>query len=162
MNFFTYKKHMLLLISSVILVISVAIILNYDITSVISDEKKSFDASSLSPEEVVKEYYKAWSASGFEDQYSFVAESFKQQEPSASDIRKFTSYMRSFFGAAHEITVIEVSLTYFDGRRAKVGYRIKVKTDENEEIFPGIQYLELSDDGWKLIAPYGSIPKPEW
>src|SRR3989338_961043 len=120
------------------------------------------DLKSLTPEQAVKEYYKAWGTYNFNTQYALIDDNFKQIEPSAKDLQTFSNYMLAYFGEGKTIEVIEVSQTYFDGKEAKVGYRIKlVKKDNIENIQSGIQQLKLTESGWKLRAPYGDKVKVE-
>src|SRR3989338_3477934 len=120
------------------------------------------DLKSLVPEQAVKEYYKAWGTYDFKTQYALVDDNFKQLEPSAKDIQTFSAFMLAFFGEGKAIEPLEVSQTYFDGREAKVGYRIKlINKDNTEKIQSGVQALKLTENGWKLAAPYGDKVKIE-
>lgn len=120
------------------------------------------DLKTLSPEQAVKEYYKAWGTFDFKAQYELIDDNFKQLEPSAKDLAAFSTFMLAFFGEGKAIEVIEVSQTYFDGKEAKIGYRIKlINKDNTEKIQTGVQSLKLKDSGWKLVAPYGDKVKVE-
>src|SRR3989338_7097192 len=102
------------------------------------------DLKSLTPEQVVKGYYKAWGTFDFKTEYELIDNNFKQLEPSAKDLQTFSTFMLAFFGEGKTIEPLEASQTYFDGREAKVGYRIKlINKDNTEKIQTGIQSLKL-------------------
>jgi hypothetical protein len=166
MNYFNHKKNLYFLLALVIVSISLAIIINNNITNEKSKNKipnTYIDTKNeLTPEQVVRRYYNTWSSFDFEKQYSLIADSFKQQEPSALTLEKFSAFMTTFFGTGQKIEVLETSQTYFDGRHSKIGYRIRVNFQDKQEIESGVHFLELTKDGWKLVAPYGSTPKPVW
>ncbi|HIH43106.1 TPA: hypothetical protein HA246_05680 [Candidatus Woesearchaeota archaeon] len=125
-------------------------------------DPQPLDLKSLTPEHAVKEYYKAWSTFDFKTQYALIDDNFRQLEPSAKDLQTFSNYMLAFFGEGKAIEPLEVSQTYFDGKEAKVGYRIKlINKDNTEKIQTGIQSLKLTESGWKLRAPYGDKIKIE-
>lgn len=120
------------------------------------------DLKSLTPEQAVKEYYKTWGTYDFKTQYGLIDNNFKQLEPSAKDIQTFSAFMLAFFGEGKAIEPIETSQTYFDGKEAKVGYRVKLLFKDNtEKILSGVQALKLTENGWKLAAPYGDKAKVE-
>ncbi len=147
-------------IISVILLISLALIAISCSAKKEQQQAQTLDLKSLTPEQAVKEFYKAWGTFDFKAQYALIDDNFKQLEPSAKDLETFSNYMLAFFGEGKTIEPLEASQTYFDGREAKVGYRIKlVNKDNTEKIQSGIQALKLTGSGWKLVAPYGDKVK---
>ena len=109
------------------------------------------------PADVVKQYFTAWNDKDYATMYSLVSDGFKKIEPTAATLESFqkeVEHMDIFMKAGKNIPISATTVSN-DGRIAKVDYVIELVLNSGKQQFPGTYTLRKTDDGWKLIHPYG-------
>lgn len=124
----------------------------------ISNEDAKADYKIPSPEEVVKQYFNAWSSRNYPDMYAAISDGFKKIEPTAADLRTFKSYVESQGVESVKIESIEEKSN--DGYTSIVDYFLEFLLSNGEKRkLNGTFILKYRKGdvipGWKLIHPYG-------
>ena len=119
---------------------------------------ESIDYDIPIPEEVVKQYFNAWSSKNYADMYAAVSDGFKKIEPTAKDLRALKAYAESQ-GIAN-VKILSIKESSNDGQAAAVDYSVEfLLSDGKKSRFDGTFTLKYRQGdvipGWKLIHPYG-------
>lgn len=145
-----------------ILYVGLTVIALFLFTSIIvinAKNKKSVEEYDFpSPEEVVSQYFTAWSNKDYPNMYSAISDGFKRIEPTATTFQDFKNYVNSQGIESIEITKIEE--TGNNGETAAVSYNvIFLLTSGQKTNYDGTFTLKYRKgdviQGWKLIHPYG-------
>lgn len=127
----------------------------------INTTKKQFQEETYiqpSPEEVVRQYFTAWSNEDYPNMYATISDGFKKIDPNAKNLAAFRS-----FGESQEIESVNIHSikeTSNDGTTASVEYSIEFTlADGSKRPFSDTFTLKFRQGdvipGWKFIHPYG-------
>lgn len=89
--------------------------------------------------------------------YSLVSDGFKKIEPSAASLESFKNEQGKFFEKGDSIKVVKTATISTNGKVAKVDYTIELGLKTGKQQFSGTYTVRNTDDGWKLIHPYGNV-----
>ena len=111
-----------------------------------------------SPEEVVKQYFNAWSSKNYPDMYAAISDGFKKIEPTAKDLSTFKKYAES--QGIDNVRILLIKEASNDGQTAAVDYSVEfLLSNGKKSQFGGTYTLKYRKGdiipGWKLIHPYG-------
>ena len=111
-----------------------------------------------SPEEVVKQYFNAWSSKNYPDMYATISDGFKKIELTAADLRAFKSYAES--QGVENANIISIEEKSNDGHTSIVDYSLEFSlSNEKKSRLNGTFTLKYRKGdiipGWKIIHPYG-------
>ena len=145
-----------------ILYMGIIIIALFLVTSIIiinSKNKKSVEEYDFpNPEEIVRQYFTAWSNKDFPNMYSTISDGFKRIEPTAATFQDFKNYVNSQGIESIDITNIEE--TGNNEETATVSYNgVFTLSNGQKTNYDGTFTLKYRKgdviQGWKLIHPYG-------
>ncbi len=138
----------------------VTIILILVIGIFIQNKKKSSDVfyTVPLPEEVVRQYFTAWSNKDYPNMYATLSDGFKKLEPTAKDLATFREFASS--QGIEEIKIINIKEESNDGTTAQVDYSVEfILNNLEKRSFSGTFTLKYRQGdiipGWKLTHPYG-------
>lgn len=111
-----------------------------------------------SPEEIVMQYFTAWSNKNYPDMYTTISDGFKKIEQTAKDLRAFKIYAES--QGVESVNILSIKEISNDGTTASVEYSIEFTLLNGKKTeFDGAFTLKYRQgdiiSGWKLIHPYG-------
>lgn len=138
----------------------VTIILILVIGIFIQNKKKSSETvyTVPLPEEVVRQYFTAWSNKDYPNMYATLSDGFKKLEPTAKDLATFREFASS--QGIEEIKIINIKEESNDGTTAQVDYSVEfILNNLEKRPFSGTFTLKYRQGdiipGWKLTHPYG-------
>ena len=110
------------------------------------------------PEEVVKQYFNAWSNKNYPDMYAAISDGFKKIELTAKDLGTFRNFVES--QGVGSIEILSIKEASNDGKTATVDYSVYFLNQGGKKTkFDGTFTLKYRQGdiipGWKLIHPYG-------
>lgn len=89
--------------------------------------------------------------------YTLVSDGFKKVEPSAASLESFKNEQEKFFEKGDSIKVVKAVTASTNGKIAKVDYTIELGLKTGKPQFSGTYTVRNTDNGWKLIHPYGNV-----
>ncbi len=111
-----------------------------------------------SPENVVEQYFTAWSNKDYVNMYSTFSDGFKKIDPNAENLGAFRNYVK--LQNIEDVKINEIKELSNDGQTASVDYDVEfVLSDGQKHPYQGTFTLKYRQgdiiQGWKLIHPYG-------
>ena len=124
----------------------------------LSNKNDRIDYETPSPEEVVKQYFNAWSNKNYPDMYATISDGFKKIEPTARNLQAFREYADS--QGIDGIQILSIKESSNDGKTSTVDYSVNFLLPNGKKSkFDGTFTLKYRQGdiipGWKLIHPYG-------
>lgn len=113
------------------------------------------DYASLSPTEVVREYYEAFGRQDYAAMYALMSDGFKQIEPTAKDFETFKEYISKYYQTADGVKVLSVRETFNSETGATVEYAVELNLKTGARKVTSEFELKKKENGWKLVHPYG-------
>ncbi|MBI5158808.1 nuclear transport factor 2 family protein [Candidatus Micrarchaeota archaeon] len=113
------------------------------------------DYSTLSPTEVVREYYEAFGRQDYASMYALMSDGFKEIEPTAKDFETFKQYISKYYQTADGVKVLSVRETFNGEGEATVEYSVELNLKTGSRKVSSEFELKKKENGWKLTHPYG-------
>ncbi len=110
------------------------------------------------PEEVVRQYFTAWSNKDYVNMYATFSDGFKKIDSNAKDLTTFREFASS--QGINGVNIINIKETSNDGETANVDYNVEfILADDTKRQFSDSFTLKFRQgdviQGWKMIHPYG-------